>query len=272
MMTTTTIPLRILLSPAIVAIALGLSVVSAAAQADPPDPEDAPRRELLVADGTGRALDGGGSDTPFYLELEGESECPGDSANDQYRIDSYMVPVDADPTELVFTAGGPMPPEFKDYETFRMPLYKFSTDRYSGEVTGQAVEPGGPGPIPQLPPFTFGVYIEEPSVPDYEGGLPSGSYRIGVACTYAGRMTNYWETTIELAQDAADEPVGISWTVTGPQPTALAAADPASSTLVYWVLALAAVMAMAAYLLHRSSQRAPASDPSPPSLTEETVV
>ncbi|MGK2948298.1 MAG: hypothetical protein ACSLFP_06975 [Acidimicrobiales bacterium] len=247
---------------------LTVATLPASAQVDPPDPKDAPQLDLLVTDGAGNALDGGGSDTVFEMELEGEDECPGDSANDQYRIDSYMIPIDDDPADVVFTGQGPTPLAFKEYGSFRMPLYKISTAPYAAELTAKQLVPGGPGPIPELPGFGFGAYIATPGLEDYEGGLPSGDYRVGLACTYAGRITNYWETTIAISQDAADEPVGIAWTVTGPQPRDLESATPGSSRpLVVGLLALAAVLAAVAVLLHRSSSRRP-----DPTVADEAVV
>lgn len=238
-----------------VAVWATLAVAPAAAAPPPPGPDDVERLDLLVVDAAGAALDGSGSATGFGVELEGEDECPGDSAHDQYRVDSYMIPLDMDPTDLVFTAQGPTPPAFRAYEGFQMPLYKLNKNPYAAQLTNRQREPGGPGPIPELPPFDFSVYTPTPGIEDYEGGLPAGTYRIGLACTFAGRITNLWETTIELRQDPADVPVGIAWTVTGPQPRHLEAAPAGSSPLVYGLVAVAAGSAFLAYRLQRSSRR-----------------
>ncbi len=226
---------------------------------DPPDPDTVERLEMLLVDERGQALDGGGSATPFGIVLEGEDECPGDSVHDQFRIDSYMVPVAVDPTQLMFTALGPTPPSFRDYAGFQMPVYKLDDDPYAAQLTSQPAEAGGPGPIPELPRFGWGVYVPTTGIEDYAGGLPSGEYRIGVACTYATRVTNLWETTIEITPDATDEPVGIAWTVTGSQPSGLASSSSGSGSdtnwLVYGLIAFAAVMAAVALVLYRSSRR-----------------
>jgi len=222
----------------------------------PPDPATVPRLDLLVVDERGEALDGGGSSTGFGIELEGEDECPGDSVHDQFRIDSYMVPVAVDPTQLMFTALGPTPSSFREYAGFQMPVYKLDEDPYAAQLTSRQAEPGGPGPIPELPRFGWGVYVPTTGIEAYEGGLPSGEYRFGVACTYATRVTNLWETTIEITQDATDEPVGIAWTVTGSQPGEVASTSGSGSTwFVYALLAFAAVMAVGAFVLYRSSRR-----------------
>lgn len=251
----TTLLRRVLGAAAATTLAIGIASAPATAQAPPPDPGDVERLDLLVVDTTGRALDSGGSLTQFRVELEGEDECPGDSAHDQFRIDSYIVPVDVDPSQLLYTAFGPTPLEFSEYEGFQMPLYKLSGDPFAAEFTAQQIEPGAPGPIRELPSFDFGVYVPTPGIDGYDGGLPSGEYRLGLACTYAGRVTNLWETTIELTQDPSDEPVGIKWTVTGPQPGALESSPSDPSTVVYVLVAVAAVMAVVAVALHRSSRR-----------------
>lgn len=245
-------------------------VIAFAAPAPAPAQENADvvRRELLVVDANGKALDGGGSSTPFSVVLEGADECPGDSAHDQYRIDSYMVPVDADPTQLKFTGFGPTPPTFRSYDGFQMPLYKLSDNPYAAQFTSQQAEAGGPGPIPELPPFGWDVYVPTTGIDGYEGGLPSGEYRVGIACTQGARITNLWETTIEVTQDAADKPVGIAWTVTGPQPGELesearlgstsssgSSANSGTSWFVFALVAFSVVMLIVAIVLFRSSRR-----------------
>ena len=63
------------------------------------------RRAEVVAP-SGRPIDGGGSATPFTLRLPDGAACPGDSANDGYRVNSYMVPLDVDPTTVTYLNAG----------------------------------------------------------------------------------------------------------------------------------------------------------------------
>ncbi len=242
------------------AVALMVFAAPGAAQDEPPDPDDVIRRELLVVDGAGERLDSGGGTTPFSVELEGEDECPGDSQTDQFRIDSYLVPIDVDPSTLRYAAQGPLPGAFRTYEGFHMPLHKLSTDPYAAELTLRALQPGGPGPIPEIPDLSFAVYVPTLGIDDWAGGVPSGEYRLGVACTFAARITNLWETTIQIEQDPADEPIGITWTVTGPQPADLETAggaedDGGSNGPVYVLLAFGGVMAAAAAVLFAWARR-----------------
>lgn len=258
---------------AAVAAALSMVLVStpAGAQEGPPNSDfDVEHLDLLVVDPMGKALDSGGGLTQFSVELEGEDECPGDSAHDDYRVDSYMVPLEADPTKLDFSGLGPHPPAFREYETYQYPLQKTNGSGFAAELTGQATEAGGPGPIRDIPPFDFHVFVPTPGIDNWEGGVPAGAYRIGLACTFAGRITNLWETTIEVTDDPTDEPVGMRWTVTGPQPRELETAPSKPIALIAGLVAFALLSAVAAFVLRRPSRRP--SDPPPVAMREESVL
>ncbi|MFZ6004522.1 MAG: hypothetical protein ACOYXM_11390 [Actinomycetota bacterium] len=253
------------------ALWVGLANTPAGAQEDPPNSDfDVEYRDLLVIDQTGSALDTGGGLTLFGVELEGEDECPGDSTHDGYRVDSYMVPLDVDPTRLDFSGTGPYPTQFREYGTFQMPLVTAEGNRFAAELTGDAFQAGGPGPIRDLPGFDFRTYVPTAGIEDWDGGVPAGVYRVGFACTFNGRITNLWETTIEVAGEPTDEPVGMRWTVTGPQPRELETAPSNPTAVIVGLIGLALVLAVAGFALHRSSQRA--ADPGLISRAEETLL
>jgi LPXTG-motif cell wall-anchored protein len=257
---------------AVVVAAASISVASIApvAAQDPPNSDfDVEFLDLLVADANGAALDSGSSVTPFTVVLDGEDQCPGDSTHDGYRVDSYVVPLDTDPAQLDFNGFGPNPPEFQEYASFQMPLIPINGNGLAAELTGDAFEAGGPGPIRGLPGFDFSSYVPSSSTPGWAGGVPPGAYRVGIACTYGGRMTNAWETTMEVTADPADQPVGMHWTITGPQPRNLETAPGDSNTLLYVLLGIAVVAGGVAFFLFRSSKRP--DDPSPVAKTEEPV-
>lgn len=254
-----------LAATAVVASALVLATaIPSEAQVEPPNSDfDAERRSLLVVDATGSALETGQGTSSFGVALEGEDECPGDSTHDGYRVDSYVVPVDVDPTSLDFSGLGPHPTEFRSYESFQMPLVMTSGNRFAAKLTGDAAEAGGPGPIRDLPPFDFGTYVPTPGIDGWDGGVPAGTYRLGLACTFAGRITNLWETTIEVTADPADTVVGMRWTVTGPQPTELESGPSRPNGLVYGLVGIGALAAVASLLLHRSARSGAGGPPSP---------
>lgn len=258
-----------------VAAATSLAVLGAPVAAqDPPNSDfDVEYLDLLVVDANGEALDGGGGTTGFSLELEGEDECPGDSTHDDYRVDSYMVPIGGDPASLDFNGAGPVPPRFRDYADFQMALITTTGDNFAAELTGDAFDPGGPGPIRDVPGFDFSSYVPTPGIDGWDGGVPPGAYRMGLACTFAGRITNAWETTVEVRADAGDAPVGMRWTVTGSQPTDLEEPGSRGGTnpMVLGLVGVAIVAAAAAFVLNRSSKDTDPPPPAPRPAVEEPV-
>jgi len=158
----------------------------------------------IIDPATGNPVNTGGSATPFTLKLPAGAACTGDSANANYRVFSYMVPVTTDPSTLTFGSAGPTaaPGEF------RAPLYKTTGSPYVNVSTSNAVPAGGPGQIIQpLPAFDYKVFGP--------GIVPSGAYNIGIACTLgpAGptQEDRYWNTVETVTTDTADSPSQIRW-------------------------------------------------------------
>lgn len=160
----------------------------------------------------GQPLSAGGSATPFSFVLPTGAACAGDSANDGYRVQSFIVPATVDVDGLTFDAAGPAPSDIGT--AFRQPLYTVDLSPYVDAQTANATTPGGPGPVINLPGFSLGVY--EP------GNVPAGTYTVGIACTVGPASTTqldrYWTTQLAVAADATDEPAGITWTVVTPDP------------------------------------------------------
>ena len=148
----------------------------------------------------------GGTTTPFVVELPAGSTCPGDSANDGYRVNSYLVPAEQAPAEITFDGLGPQPNALGDYESFRQPLYDVETTPYASVQTAEAEEKGGPGRILDLPPFDFAVFGP--------GDLPAGTYNIGVVCTLLNEIVRIWGTQIAVTGSGPDD---LRWAVTGEQ-------------------------------------------------------
>ena len=128
----------------------------------------------MVAPDGGR-LDEGGSTTEFSLELPSGAQCPGDSAFEGWRVNSYMVPEVVDVARLTYDGLGPAPAGLADYERFRQPLYDVGTSPYASALTAAVQEQGDPGLIVDIPTFTLGVYSS--------GDVPAGRYHVGIACT-----------------------------------------------------------------------------------------
>lgn len=160
-----------------------------------------PAGTVVVIDAEdGAPLEAGGSDTAFRVQLPDGAACPGDSEEGQYRVQSFLVPVDADPGALRYEG---LHPQTED----GWALYETNTNTFVNRPTDRADEPGGEGRIVNLPPFSFAVF--EP------GLLPPGRYHLGVACSLFGETELHWSTEVAIDADA-DEPAGISWTVVDP--------------------------------------------------------
>ena len=165
--------------------------------------QDAGEAVVVAGEGSTRRLAGGGSATEFSVRLPVGASCPGDSANDGYRVQSFMVPTTVTPPAIQFDGLGPAPNAYGDWETFRQPLYDTATKPFVSALTAVAVAPGRPGAIVNIPPLSFAVYGP--------GELPPGRYHLGIACTLANRPVTYWDTEVVVAGASDDKPAGITW-------------------------------------------------------------
>jgi hypothetical protein len=87
-------------------------------------------------------------------------------------------------------------------------LYDVNTNPYSEVLTAKAAKKGGPGPIINVPSFSFGVFLPP-------GRLPSAQYHIGIACSLFNVIERYWVTDIAISQDPADKPAELRWKALG---------------------------------------------------------
>lgn len=163
--------------------------------------------------GAGQLLSSGGSGTAFSLRLPAGSACEGDSANDGYRVQTFMVPASVDPATLQFDIAGPIPNGTG--AAFRQPLYDGSGNAYVDQQTANASPTPGPGPIINIPAFSYGVYAT--------GDIPAGTYNIGIACTLGPasvtQLDRFWNVEVTFVTDAGDQPAGVTWAVGDPSTT-----------------------------------------------------
>lgn len=165
---------------------------------------------------------GGTSATSFSLKLPASASCPGDSANAGYRVQSYMVPASIDPATLQFGSVGPVPVGTGVH--FRQPLFDSHTNPYANAQTAAAVHAGDPGPIINIPAFTFSVFKT--------GDVPAGTYNIGIACTKgqasATQLDTFWGARMTLAP-AGGGGGSLTWSVPGARSPAGASSLAAST-------------------------------------------
>jgi len=168
-----------------------LTPSTSAAGQSAPSGEDAGSAVVVDAINTDRELTEFDSTAAFRLRLPQGATCAGDSANEDYRVQTFLVPADTDLSTLKYRSRSP-----DGNDLYRALKY------VDGEVATQAVlnQNAGPGQAalildPRLP-FTFAHYGE--------GTFPPGRWSIGVACTPLDwNVDKYWnaEVLLEAAPD-----------------------------------------------------------------------
>lgn len=201
--------------------------------------------DAVVVTGAGerRVRNEGGSATEFSVRLPDGASCPGDSANDGYRVQSYLVPTTVAPAEITYDGLGPTPNTYRDYPTFRQPLYDTSTRPFASAQTAEAAAPGQAGAIVSIPSLTFAVYGP--------GELPPGRYRAGIACTLDNQPVRYWDTELVLTLAPDDKPAGITWRLANATAAVTGSNGPAGVTAIAAVVVVVAVAAGALYARRR---------------------
>lgn len=183
--------------------------------------------------------------TTFAIRVPDGAQCPGDSMNDDWRLQTFFVPSSDDPAELTYFVTGPAGPE----DDRRISLYTAEGRPYVDELLPANDRPGLPAEIPAFPPMSF------KRLPvDY---LPSGSYLLGVACTdRAGKTQRYWDTSVEVLSG----PGTMQWRITAPQPKALGSST--QPWLVPVLVVAGVLLFVAAVVLWRRAGREGATDDS----------
>jgi hypothetical protein len=180
---------------------------------------------IVVAKDFKHPMRGGGSVDLFSLTLPAGASCPGDSVDANYRVQSFMVPANADPGTLRYEAAGPV-------VEHGWGLFTQDTNSWTNEATQRADKPGGEGLIIDIPVFTFHIFAPGEVVP--------GRYHIGIACTLFAATKRFWSTDIVVTSDPHDKPAGIAWTVVKPP-----ASTSSSNGGRTWLIALLGVAVLA---------------------------
>lgn len=204
--------------------------------------KDAGQVVVAEAANVNRALREGDSTSAFTFRLPEGAACPGDSANDDWRVNTFLVPADTDLDTLMYQALRP------DGEAYRSLRY-LDGDIYVMEMTNPNPGPGQPGLLTPIPPLTM-AWFEA-------GSLPPGPYEMGIACTDAvGAVQRYWDTTVELTAAPEVDPGGLRWSVVD-NPNAAPTESASNSSTTWVVLSAALVVVVGGVVVIRRRQRRP---------------
>jgi len=224
--------LRSVVSRVVAACSVVLIGCCAVAAAD-----DVVRNQATIVQGHDQTkeLDHGNSTTEFSLRLP-DPTCPGDSANDQWKVQTFMVPVGTSVDTLRYGAAGPF-----DQSDNRWALFDTKTDSYSMQFTLRNPAAGSPGTIPTPPAFDFKVVAQ--------AKVPAGDYTVGLACTLFGKTGKVWsqQITVEYIGDQ------FNWRLSTAPPSVLTSSK---SNSVWWVVgAIALAIVVLVLFLSRVSRR-----------------
>ncbi len=135
-----------------VAAVIGIIALGGIVQASPggtvENPVDGGSLRLFEFDNPDVELAGGVSSTVFTIEPPDDAMCPGDSANDDWRIQSFLVPAEVDPLDLQFASNDPE-------GEGNWSLYGADTSPFVDELTAPNTVPGKPARFPTIRPMSF---------------------------------------------------------------------------------------------------------------------
>jgi hypothetical protein len=168
--------------------------------------------------GGGAATSGDANTNPFFLNLPGTPQCPGDTNTGGYHVFSYAEPTVANggpnPGEITYTAGGAPPAP-------GIALVDPNGNPFGPVNTNTATTTGGPGGVNQPSEFSWAPYVGSYSDNAADAAavgnpLWAGDWNIGIACANGQNVTsNFWLATVTLGPpDANDD---FTWTVDPPQ-------------------------------------------------------
>ncbi len=139
-------------------------------------------------------LNSGASATVFTVVAPASAACPGDTANHEYQVNSFVEPVSR-PVDQVIFGGLGTPNVGVDLKT---------TDGAPFVAQATAIDTGA---LPRVPTLSWSPYSHDPQ------DLPPGRYNVGLVCARpGGTATYYWSTQIDFTSSPTD-PGGFTWSV-----------------------------------------------------------
>ncbi len=214
---------------------------SSAATAGTTDGEAVDGGDVVMVDASGRALSSGNSEAKFTFRLPVGAECPGDSANDQWRWQTFVIPAETEIDDIVWGVLGPEGDgQAALYDTFSR--YLSHQNLLPNQVAGE------PGKLPTLPFMTFSNFPQ--------GYLADGTYRIGVACTLQRAPSIFWDAEFVVESSNEGGSAGFVW-ASPTAPSGAASADPPEPPFNWQPIGASVVAAASfagAFLLWRSAR------------------
>lgn len=192
---------------------------------------------VMKVDDPGSTKQSGAVDDRFLLKPPARAACPGDSLNDDYRIQSFIVPDNDDPGALEYES-------LKPVGEGRWALYNQWGSRWVQKMTSPNSGTGTPGLIDESPVLTLAYFKP--------GQLPAGTYRIGLACTYENVTARYWDARIEFTPGDADG--SGSWIVLDQSPYSAPTGSSWLVPLLVAIVVFAVLFAGSFWLFSRSAR------------------
>jgi len=181
-------------------MAIGLLVAATPTVPDAQVAGDVGDARLVQFDGA--LVNSGDESTRFFIVLPDRATCPGDSANDQWRTHTFLVPENDDVMALWFGSSGPEPP----WENDRYPMFNVTNGLPLAQMMLQRNDVAGqPGIVEQSVETSFSDHAEN--------GIVSGRYRLGVACGYFRQTTQYWDLLVDITAEGSGADGGLRWQV-----------------------------------------------------------
>lgn len=209
--------------------------------------EDAGAAVIVDSANSDRELTEFDSTELFRVRLPDGASCAGDSANDYYNVQTFLVPAGTDIASLSYRQRSP------DGSDLYRPLFFNDGEVATQMLLNENSAAGKAGLIlePVLP-YSFAFYNANPA-----NALPAGQWTLGVACTPSDWVVDrFWDVEVILESAADVGPGALRIRVVEDTTSAGSAGQSASGTgAIVPVLAGLAALAFLGLLL-RSRRRA----------------
>jgi hypothetical protein len=202
--------LRVTIALAVMTTAVVLASATAVVVPGRADAAVVTSNEAIVQPGTLTPLHGGGSATPYGVVLPAGASCPGDTAHDQYRVYSYLIPTGVALTSVSFK--GFLPRSYYGFIAYGAYFGAVNTAEGTGQIVGI--------------PDSFVFIRLTPSELFSSDTTSSATWEGGIACVNRdGVATDAWNTQFRFTRDSKD-PGGFRWTVENPASVSAAGGTP----------------------------------------------